>query len=85
MLDNSSRIYALESWTVEKKRRGWFIKRTHSTEDWRDPYRTGTSACPMIARHLHRELFSRDAPPPQLPFAESRYRSAVFPAPFFDG
>ena len=26
MLDNRSRVYALESWTVEKKRRGWFIK-----------------------------------------------------------
>jgi hypothetical protein len=50
MLDNRSRIYALESWTVEKKRRGWFIKRTHSADAWRGPYRTEMSACLTIAR-----------------------------------
>jgi hypothetical protein len=32
MLDRRSRIYALESWTVEKKARGWFIKRTYSSD-----------------------------------------------------
>src|ERR1700733_13453741 len=68
MLDNRSRIYALESWTVEKKRRGWFIKRTHSADQWRGPYRTEMSACLTIARHLHREIVRRDAPPPELPF-----------------
>ena len=71
MLDNRTRIYALESWTVEKKRRGWFIKRTNSADLWRGPYRTEMSACMTIARHLHRELLRRDAPPPQLPFPEA--------------
>ena len=37
MLDNRSRVYALESWTVEKKRRGWFIKRTNTADQWRGP------------------------------------------------
>jgi hypothetical protein len=68
MHDNSRRIYALESWTVEHRRRGWFIKRTYAAEDWRGPYGSEISACLMIARHLKRELIRRDAPPPELPF-----------------
>ena len=68
MLDNRSRIYALESWTVEKKRRGWFIRRTNSADEWRGPYSSETSACLMIARHLRRDLIRRGEPPPQLPF-----------------
>ena len=70
MLDNRSRIYALESWTVEKKRRGWFIKRTNSADAWRGPYRTEMSACLTIARHLHRELIRRDARRPSFPFRD---------------
>jgi hypothetical protein len=70
MLDNRSRIYALESWTVEKKRRGWFIKRTNFADEWRGPYRTEMSACLTIARCLHHELIRRDAPPPELPFPQ---------------
>jgi hypothetical protein len=56
----------LESWPVEKKRRGWFIKRTNSTDEWLGPYRTEMSGCLTIARHLRRELIRRDAPPPEL-------------------
>ena len=67
-----ARIYALESWTVEKKHRGWFIKRTHVADEWRGPYRTQTSACLMIARHLRRELIRRDSPPPELPFPDGQ-------------
>ena len=67
MLDNRHRIYALDSWTVEKRRRGWFIRRTYSTDAWRGPYRTEMSACLMIARHLYREVARRDAPAPELP------------------
>ena len=67
MLDNRSRLYALESWTVEKKRRGWFIKRTYVAENWCGPYRTEMSACLTIARHMRREIARRDAPPPELP------------------
>jgi hypothetical protein len=32
MLDNRKRIYALQSWTVEKKAKGWFIRRTDHDE-----------------------------------------------------
>ena len=71
MLDNRSRIYALESWTVEKKRRGWFIKRTNFADEWRGPYRTEISACLTIARLMHRDLIRRDAPPPELPFPKN--------------
>ena len=67
MLDNRRRIYALDSWTVEKKRRGWFIKRTYWSDEWRGPYRSEMSACLMIARHMRREIIRRDAPPPALP------------------
>jgi len=67
MLDNRPRIYALESWTVEKKARGWFIKRTDSSAAPLGPYRNETSACLMIARQLRKELARRDAPPPTLP------------------
>ena len=69
MLDNRQRIYALDNWTVEKKRRGWFIKRTYSSDGWRGPYRTEMSACLMIARHMRREIARRDAPPPELPLS----------------
>ena len=71
MLDNRSRIYALKSWTVERKRRGWYIRRTGTNDMWRGPYGTEMSACLTIARHLCRELIRRDAPPPELPFPES--------------
>ena len=67
MPNNRHRIYALDSWTVERKRLGWFIKRTYSTEEWRGPYRTETSAALMIARQLRCEILRRDAPPPTLP------------------
>jgi hypothetical protein len=67
MHGHAPRIYALESWTVEHRRRGWFIRRTQVADKWRGPYRTETSACLMIARHLKRELVRRDGPPPELP------------------
>ncbi len=69
MLDTRHRIYALDNWTVEKKRHGWFIKRTYSADNWRGPYRTEMSACLMIARQMCRELKRRDAPPPELPLS----------------
>ena len=72
MHGHSPRIYALASWTVEYRRRGWFIKQTYVADEWRGPYRTEMSACLMIARHLRRELVRRDAPPPELPFPDSQ-------------
>jgi hypothetical protein len=67
MLDNRSRIYALDSWTVEKKARGWFIRRTYSSGASLGPYRTEMSACLTIARQMRKELARRDAPAPKLP------------------
>jgi hypothetical protein len=60
MLDNRKRIYALDSWTIEKKARGWFISRTYRSGVKLGPYRSEASACLMIARQLRRELASRD-------------------------
>ena len=68
MLDNRSRVFALESWTVEKKARGWFIRRTYSSGARLGPYRTEMSACLMIARQMRKEIARRDARPPTLPF-----------------
>jgi len=61
MHGNGKRVYALDSWTVEKKARGWFIRRTYSPALRFGPYKTETSACLMIARQLRRELTRRDA------------------------
>jgi len=60
MHGNGKRIYALDSWTVERKSRGWFIRRTYGSGTRLGPYKTETSACLMIARQLRRELSRRD-------------------------
>ncbi len=62
MLDNRRRIYALTSWTVERKARGWYIRRTDHDEAWLGPYSSENSACLTIARQLKKELIKRDAP-----------------------
>ena len=60
MSANGKRVYALDSWTVERKARGWFIRRTYSPAHRFGPYKTETSACLMIARQLRKELARRD-------------------------
>ena len=60
MLDNRNRVYALASWTVKSSGRGWFVRKTDSADEWRGPYRTETSACLIIARHLKKELVKRN-------------------------
>ena len=61
MLDNRKRIYALSGYTVEKRQKGWFLRRTDRDEEpWRGPYSTDTSACLTIARLLKKELVKRD-------------------------
>ena len=62
MLDNRKSIYALASFTVVRKPRGWFLRRTDSEEKWKGPYSSETSICLMIARRLTKELFKRDQP-----------------------
>jgi len=61
MTTNGKRVFALESWTVEHKRRGWFISRTYGSGRKLGPYKTDTSACLMIARQLRKELARRAA------------------------
>jgi hypothetical protein len=61
MRNNGKRVYALDSWTIEKRARGWFISRTYSPATRLGPYRSEASACLMIARQLRRELARRDA------------------------
>jgi hypothetical protein len=63
MLSNRKRIYALCGYTVECRARGWFYRRTDSSEDWKGPYSTETSVTLMLARALKRELVKRDALP----------------------
>lgn len=63
MLSNRKRIYALASWTVERKAKGWYFRRTDHDEPWRGPYATETSVCLMVARQLKRELLKRDGLP----------------------
>ena len=60
MLDNRKRIYALTSWTVEKRALGWYMKRTDHQEPWRGPYASEASVSLMIARQLRKEVVSRD-------------------------
>ena len=55
-------VYALASWTVEKRGNGWYFGRTanrHSKDDWKGPYRSEASVTMMIARQLRREIAER--------------------------
>lgn len=61
MHGDGNRVYALDSWTIEKKARGWFISRTYGSGVKLGPYRSEASACLMIARQLRKELARRDA------------------------
>ncbi len=63
MLTNRRRVYALASWTVEWRPRGWFFRKTDSDMDWKGPYSSETSVTLMIARQLKREVVKRDGLP----------------------
>lgn len=60
MREEKHRIYALRSWTARWKRRGWYIRRTDSTEHWRGPFANERGACMAIANLLKKELRRRD-------------------------
>jgi hypothetical protein len=61
MPNDRRRIYALSGYTVERKKKGWFFRRTDYQRDkWRGPYSSETSACLTIARLLKKELAKRD-------------------------
>lgn len=54
--------YALQGYTVEKRRRGWYFTRTFvkaEQPEWRGPYRSLASVTLMIARQLKKELKRR--------------------------
>ena len=48
MLDNRPRVYALASWTVKSNGKGWFLRNTDSTEEWRGSVRREASICLTI-------------------------------------
>jgi hypothetical protein len=58
---NRQPIFALASWTAERRAKGWYIRKTDHEGDWRGPYSTIASVSLMIARELGKELTKRDA------------------------
>ncbi len=57
---NRRRVYALASWQVMHKVRGWYFRKTDTNEPFKGPYSSETSVTLMIARQLKRELVKRD-------------------------
>ena len=57
---NQRPIFALASWTAERRAKGWYIRKTDHEGDWRGPYSTIASVSLMIARELAKELAKRD-------------------------
>ena len=57
---NRRPIFALASWTAERRAKGWYICKTDHEGDWRGPYSTVASVSLMIARELGKELAKRD-------------------------
>lgn len=58
---NRRPIFALASWTAERRAKGWYIRKTDHGDDWRGPYSTIASVSLMIARELSKELAKRDS------------------------
>ena len=54
------RIYALSTFTLVYRVQGWYFKRTDHDDDWRGPFSSEISVCPMIGRALCKELKKRD-------------------------
>lgn len=61
---NARRTYALNSWTVERRQKGWYFWNTYTElrKDAKGPYSSVFSVCLMVARQLVREVNKRDAP-----------------------
>ena len=61
MLANAKRIYALATFTVELREKGWFYWPTYGEKDEaKGPYSSMASVTLMIARELKREVTKRD-------------------------
>jgi hypothetical protein len=56
---NRRTVFALASWTAERRSKGWYIRKTDHGSDWRGPYSTVASVSLMIARELGKELAKR--------------------------
>jgi len=56
---NRPPVFALASWTAERRPKGWYIRKTDHGGDWRGPYSTIASVSLMIARELAKELAKR--------------------------
>ena len=49
MIPNRRRVYALETYTIERKAKGWFYKKTYANDEWHGPYSSEFSVCLMVA------------------------------------
>lgn len=62
MLTNAKRTYALKTFTVERRPKGWYFWRTYGDRsDVKGPYSSINSVTLMVARELLREIAKRDA------------------------
>ncbi len=62
MLAHSKQTYMLATWSIEKRRNGWYIFKAPFFEDERPskgPYSSIMSACLMIGRELAQEAVKR--------------------------
>ena len=61
MLVKTQRVYALATFTVELREKGWFYWPTYGEKDEaKGPYNSMASVTLMIARELKREVTKRD-------------------------
>ena len=61
MLASTKRVYALATFTVELREKGWFYWPTYGEKDEaKGPYSSMASVTLMIARELKREVTKRD-------------------------
>lgn len=61
-IPNTRRVYALTTYTVELRPRGWFFWSTYGEKEEKGPYSSIASVTLMLARQFLREILRRDAP-----------------------
>jgi hypothetical protein len=61
MLVKTQRVYALATFTVELREKGWFFWPTYGDKnEAKGPYNSMASVTLMVARELKREITKRD-------------------------
>jgi len=61
MLVKTQRVYALATFTVELREKGWFFWPTYGDKnEAKGPYNSMASVTLMVARELRREITKRD-------------------------